>query len=329
MDHIYDKLDKHKRVYNKEYCDCLITYECNDNKGEFLCHRHMLANSPYFESIFKYNQPEFVNIDNAYLNKYALKLPFNVKSLMTYFILLYEEEKEISIDIDYLDDLLNTIDYLLLDKVYLVDIIQKILDIVITDNKLEYIFILLENRTLNTEYKSAFISRTYYLLNEIQKKEINLSSLEVSYLYETQSYYDSNKNRIIISKAQPEFTHDGLDYSIYNTSAYCDGDSYGYWISVKPENEDIRYNRETHIYEGEVTVEKKTKCHIGLVIFDGVDKPKLMRIAHKTGYGSVKNYEMSVPCEVEYREKRARYGKIEYGTEREHQTYMFIVEFDF
>lgn len=261
---------------NSDYYDCLIRYKCTDKEGHIYKHRTKLSRAIYFKKIFDRVNAEypckFTIIDGSCLNTFSCEFPFLSDSLMICVDMLYNVRNDKFDKCDNIDDLLNAMCFLEINDDTIHSILEKILQKCIgkNTNTFNTIKSLLEIKNLNDKGKIPFLARTLYLLTKDEKTCIKdkLENIKLKHVFSDKSFYDTENKKLIVSSLDKKFVFDGLEYSVYKTINSFGGCETGFWITIRPDGEELKeYEYANKTAKGKIECETK-KCKIKLIIFD-------------------------------------------------------------
>lgn len=221
-----------------KFHDCIINYNCSDKNGTLTMHRIILSKSKYFEKLFEHTEATCCKIDKSYLNSYDVKLPFTDKSLLfctdylyhiddiskSCYLLNYE-------DVDY-HDLIRAILFFGLNEL-IKKVVKELLKILlvkdnesIIDNQEVFNTIeLICNNDIDISIKKAFIARTMYLLDDINKQIILDKYKEYipEHIYRGKSFSDDKM--IVICSDDKTLVYNDLEFKIRSRNLYQDDET--------------------------------------------------------------------------------------------------------
>ncbi|CAF1371498.1 unnamed protein product, partial [Didymodactylos carnosus] len=285
----------------KLICTCLIEQGTKSSSISILCHRAVLVMSEYFQTYFKYNQPEslFDDEQQAYINVYKCTFECREETLRFCIDLLYQTlslagNGQMEINFDNLEDILNMMMFLCLSKYYfqiiLIPLLKKML------NEQEQSSVYGEHKRLlcqivrssfDKSIKKNFLRRTLCLLNDDDRTDL-LEYCFIEHIYSPKSYFDPEENRLILGPNEP-FEHQGVVYSIgLIESSSSQGDTTQFWFKSERlvcENS-CTYAPSSVFRSQESPSDQSTlPSYYGLAtiyIFNDLEKPEWYRIASNT-----------------------------------------------
>lgn len=175
--------------------DCRIFYQCTDKSNYIDSNLSILCTSNYLLGHFN-NNAICVKKNNYCINGYKITFPFPQNTLFNMLLLLNNPQSVEGIfnKLIYDKNFIDAVLFLQLES-FLPIIIEQLLDLILTHNKLDLIHYVLDSN-LNIDMKTNFKARVYYLIKDQPKKN-----------YFGNQHYILDKDRLILCGDSVNLAH--------------------------------------------------------------------------------------------------------------------------